>query len=155
MIYEWGIVMSWVNVNSIELNEQDIFAFVNLTNNTVLKGRLFSASDGYKWISLMDDSGVIYNVMQLPQWVYSNTADDVLTAVMREFEKLPGGDIKNKVFNAERKNYTAQQLESLAIAAYQAAIKKPECVILKYVPDLKLTLEDMDAFIFTSELDQY
>ncbi|MFS8319946.1 hypothetical protein ACMG5I_03350 [Escherichia coli] len=147
--------MCWVNVNSIELNEKDIFAFVNLTNNTVLKGRLFSASDGYKWISLMDDCGVIYNAMQLPQWVYSNTSDDVLAAVMREFEKLPGGDMKNKVFNAERHNYTAQQLESLAIAAYQAAIKKPECVILKYVPDLKLTLEDMDAFIFTSELEQY
>ena len=147
--------MGWINVNSIELNEQDIFAFVNLVENIAIKGRLFSSSDGKKWISLMNDNGEIYDVMQLPHWAYKNTSDDVMAAVMREFEKLPGGDIKNIVFNAERMNYTPEQLQQLAIAAYQAAIKKPECVILKYTPNLKLTLEDMGSFIFSSELKQY
>ncbi|EPE1232789.1 hypothetical protein ACSGOQ_006066, partial [Escherichia coli] len=81
--------MGWINVNSIELNEQDIFAFVNLVENIAIKGRLFSSSDGKKWISLMNDNGEIYDVIQLPHWAYKNTSDDVMAAVMREFEKLP------------------------------------------------------------------
>jgi hypothetical protein len=147
--------MGWVNVNSIELNEQDIFAFVNLVENIAIKGRLFTSAHGEKWISVMNDNGVIHDVTKLPVWAYKNTSDDVMAAVMREFENLPGGDMSNIVFNAERMNYTPEQLQSLAIAAYQAAIKKPQCVILKYTPDLKLTLEDMDSFIFSSELKQY
>lgn len=147
--------MGWVNVSSMDLNEHDIFAFVNIEEDTVLKGRLFTGSDGNKWISLMENNGSIYDCRILPSWTYSSTAEDVLSAVMKEFERLPGSDMQNRVFNTERRNFTAEQMHKLAIAACDAAIKNPTCVILMYVPDLSLTMNDMESFILTSELKKY
>lgn len=147
--------MSWIHVNHSALNEIDIFAFVNLKDDTVLRGRLFTTHEGVKGIALMDTNGAVYASQELPAWTYSSTEENVFAEVMKGLEALPGGDIQNIVFNIERGNYSPEHLSALAMRALKSAIVTPKCVILKYVPDLSLSAQDMESFIFTSELKQY
>ncbi|USL83879.1 hypothetical protein A4_212 [Escherichia phage A4] len=142
----------WVNVNSTELNEIDIFAFVNLETDTFVRGRLFMSSACVRSIAVMDELGQVIECLPLPAWAYSSTEEDVMQKIFEGINKLPGADVKNKIFNIENKNYSADVLRPLVDSVLQAALAKPKCIILKYIPELSLTKEDMKGFIFSSEL---
>lgn len=140
--------MSWIHVKSTELNQHDYFAFVNLKDSLVVKGRLFTSSAGIKSICAMNDEGEVYDLIELPKWCTEEPEDSIIRTIFEEIARLPGGDVYNKVHNINNGNYSAEQLFNLADAVVKKAIEKPALVILKYVPDLSLTMEDMNNFIF-------
>lgn len=140
--------MSWINVSRDDLNEMDIFAFVNLKEDILVKGRLFTAADLTKCILAMNDTGAVTEAVPLPEWALYSLEEDILHSIFEEIAKLPGADLQNKSFNIKNGNYTPEQVSSVAYAVLNSVVETPTVVILKYVPDLVLSKEDMKEFIF-------
>ncbi|AZU98414.1 hypothetical protein ENKO_462 [Klebsiella phage fENko-Kae01] len=140
--------MSWKHVDRAELNQFDIFAFVNLKQNVVMKGRVFTGSDLVTKVLVMDSEGEIQGVLDLPDWAYYSTEDAMLKAFYEEVGALPGGDFKNKVWNMTHNNYRMEQLSAMIQRLTDIAFETPEAIILKYVPDLTITDSMLEQFKF-------
>lgn len=140
--------MAWVHVSRADVNSVDIFAFVNLKENVLMKGRVVVGSDLVTKVLVMCDKGEIQGLVPLPDWAYYSKEDSMLKAFYEEVGSLPGGDFKNKVWNVKNNNYTPEQLEKLYTAISSIAFEAPEAVILKYIPDLTITDEMFENFRF-------
>jgi hypothetical protein len=138
----------WTNVGSTELNEHDIFAFVNMQSDTVLKGRLVTLSDLSRGLIQMDSTGACVDVINLPEWCTVQPEEIITRMLFESLGKLPGSDMKNKVHNLQNGNYTDEQLGEVMQDVVKVALVKPTCVILKYIPDLSLSKEDMKNFCY-------
>lgn len=140
--------MSWIHVNRADINNVDIFAFVNLKEKVHMKGRVVVGSDLSTQVLVMCDKGEIQGTVPIPQWVYYSKEDTLLKTFYDEVSKLPGGDYQNKVWNMQHNNYNPEQLEAIMTALTDIAFEAPEAVILKYVPDLTITDEMFENFRF-------
>lgn len=140
--------MAWVHVNMAEVNNVDIFAFVNLKENFLMKGRVVVGSDLTTQVLVMCDQGQIQGMFPLPQWAYYSKEDALLKTFYEEVGKLPGGDFKNKVWNVTHQNYSPEDFENMVNKLADVAFETPEAVILKYVPDLTITDDMFEQFVF-------
>lgn len=140
--------MAWVHVNMADVNNVDIFAFVNLKENVLMKGRVVVGSDLTTQVLVMCDEGQIQGMVQLPKWAWYSKEDALLKTFYEEVSNLPGGDFENKVWNMQNNNYNPAQLEKMIAALAGIAFETPEAVILKYVPDLTITDDMFEQFQF-------
>jgi|AGFT01.1.fsa_nt_gi hypothetical protein len=140
--------MAWVHVDRADVNNVDIFAFINLEQNVVMKGRVVVGSDLTTKVLVMCDSGEIQGMVPLPQWAYYSTQEALLKAFYEEVGKMPGADFQNKIWNMKHKNFTPEQYEKLLERLSDIAFETPKAIILKYVPDLSLSDEMLENFKF-------
>lgn len=143
--------MSWVNVSYAELNNFDIFAFVNMKDRIRHTGRIFNKCDGQKGLMRLHDNGEFDKLMDIPDWAKSTIEEDVMRVLYEAMADLPGSDLYNKTFNIEHENYTPEQLYDAALSVLKAAIEPPTCIILKYIPNLSLTEDMLSQFILTKD----
>lgn len=140
--------MAWIHVDRTNVNNVDIFAFVNLKENIIIKGRVVVGSDLKTKVLVMCSDGKIQGMVDLPQWAYYSLEDKVLRALYEEVGKLTGGDLKNKVWDVNHKNYTPRDYENLLNKLTEIVFETPEAVILKYQPDLTITDDIFEEFQF-------
>lgn len=140
--------MAWIHVDRADVNNVDIFAFVNLEQDVVIKGRVVVGSDLTTQVLVMCDQGEIQGMVALPQWAYYSTQEALLKAFYEEVSKMPGGDFKNKVWNMKHKNFTPEQYESMIERLSGIAFETPKAIILKYVPDLSISDSLFEEFKF-------
>lgn len=132
--------MSWIHVNGADVNNVDIFAFVNLKENLVLKGRVVVGSDLKTKVLVMCDKGEIQGMFPLPQWAYYSKENAMLKTLYEEIHNMSSGD-----FNMN--TLTPKDYENMASKLVDVIVETPEAVILKYVPDLTITDELLDQFV--------
>lgn len=140
--------MAWIHVNMADVNNVDIFAFVNLKENVLMKGRVVVGSDLTTQVLVMCDQGEIQGMVPLPQWAYYSKEEAMLKAFYEGVDKLPGADFKNKIWNVTNSNYDPKHYESMIGKLADIAFEQPEAVILKYVPDLSINDEMFEQFKF-------
>lgn len=140
--------MAWVHVNMADVNSVDIFAFVNLKENVLMKGRVVVGSDLTTQVLVMCDQGEIQGMVPLPQWAYYSKEEAMLKAFYEGVDNLPGADFQNKVWNVTNGNYDPKHYEPMIDKLSNIAFETPEAVILKYVPDLSICDEMFEQFKF-------
>lgn len=140
--------MAWVHVNMADVNNVDIFAFVNLKESVLMKGRVVVGSDLTTQVLVMCDQGQIQGMVPLPQWAWYSKEDAILKAFYEGVDKLPGADFQNKIWNVTHGNYDPVHYEKMISKMADVAFETPEAVILKYVPDLTITDDMFEQFKF-------
>jgi len=143
-----GLKMAWIHVDRADVNNVDIFAFVNLKQSVIIKGRVTISPDLKTSVLVMDSAGGIRGTVELPEWAFFSTEDALAKAFYEEVDALPGADYKNKVWNMKHSNYKPEQLSKLIERVTSIAFDKPEAVILKYVPDLSIDDSMFEQFEF-------
>lgn len=138
--------MAWIHSNHSELNNFDIFAFVNMKEKIFIKGRLCTLSDGSRAICNMNNKGEVRDIVALPEWATVQPEEALMRLLFEEIGKLPGTDVKNKLFNINNSKYSPDQLSGLADTVLKEVVSNQCNVILKYVPELELTEEMLVEF---------
>lgn len=138
--------MSWKQVNFSDVNTFDIFSFVNLKQNLIITGRVVTAFDSMVKIAVMSTDGVVRGMVDMPSWAKESTGDTVLKALYEAVDALPGSDITNKMWNVQQGNCSTAQLQDVIAVVSEKAFSKPECVILKFIPNLEITDAMLEKF---------
>lgn len=138
----------WINVSSTELNHVDIFAFVNMQTEEVVKGRIVEQSDGTRAVLALNNSGEAIQLVQYPEWAIIQHEEIVMRMMFEALGKLPGGDMANKLHNIQHGNYSDEQIGTVMQDVIKVCTTMPNVVILKYVPDLTITKSMMKNFEF-------
>lgn len=140
--------MGWTHVDRADVNNVDIFSFINLKSNVVITGRVNVGSDLKTQVLVMDNTGVIQGVIPLPDWAFYSTEDALLKAFYEEVDAMPGGDYQNKIWSMMNGKYSPELYCKMVARLSTIAFETPEAVILKYVPDLTITDDMLEQFQF-------
>ena len=73
--------MAWIHVDRSEVNNIDIFAFVNLKEGVTIKGRVVVGSDLNEQVLVMCEKGEFQGIIQVPSWNFFSKMEVVLKTV--------------------------------------------------------------------------
>lgn len=138
--------MAWKHVSRADVNTVDIFAFINLKKSVQYVGRMIIGSDLKKLIAVMSSDGVVQDIVELPNWAFNSTEDDMMTAFYEEVDSMPGADFKNKIWNMQHSTYTPEQMTNMVKRLTAIALTTPEAIVLKYIPDLSIDDSMLEQF---------
>ena len=73
--------MAWIHVDRLEVNNIDIFAFVNLKESVTIKGRVVVGSDLTEKVLVMCEKGECQGIIPVPSWNFFSKLEAFLKTV--------------------------------------------------------------------------
>lgn len=124
----------WKRVDMLDINANDIFAFLNNDTHDVIIGRVINSSAASLKIFKVDSNGALTGeTLDFPLWITDNK-QYVYDALQQSAEIVFGKNANIKELVAKGLA-TEEQFKEMTIRTTTLMAAGPACYIMKYVPD--------------------